>query len=136
METRRHTVFEKGGYTTNNKATWQFDGLVTLSYALSCIGKAAGNQATFNEYLTTDFEDTSGNSGVSTEYTGLDTIIYYGDDFSATAWSEFKITDVSNEAGVLFYNSRNSDTKYYRRTPPKSVVIGEVWETKMEVRFK
>lgn len=130
------TEIKNGGYTTKNKLTWNFAGLVTLWYQLSCVAKAAATRTTFNPYQTSDFLDTSGTQGILNAETGQSNVFYYGDNYSANVDSQYEISGVDNSAADLFVNARAGDTKYYRNPPSRNVTIGEVWESEMEVKYK
>ncbi|WP_313265083.1 hypothetical protein [Sphingobacterium sp.] len=129
------TGFDNGGYWTKNKLTWNFSGLITLWYQLSCTGKSLASHTSLDEYAKS-FADTTLDTGVSSEIIGASKMIGYGPKNSVIVDSWFKGIGLDNSLGRLFYNSRAVDTKYYRKTPPKNVSVGDIWQSGMSVDVK
>ena len=131
----KKTIFARGGYETFNRLTWVAPGLVTLWYhGISCVGKQTALRG-YTEALFTPVEFTqSGEQKL--ESVGSREFFSWGDDYSASVTAKQILPAEDDAASTLFISDRNGDSKYYRRSPPKNVSQGEVWESVMKVAFK
>jgi hypothetical protein len=131
----KQTSFLDGGYETFNRLTWEKPGLVTLWYhALSCVGKAAATtvytEGTFTPTVMTGAEDAKLTADGPRE------MYSYGTSYAAFVTSALLKPAEADAASTIFIMDRDVDSKYYRRTPAATAAQGDVWESRMRVRFK
>ncbi len=131
----KHTQFVGGGYRVRNLVQWNYAGtLSTLYHGISCIHKDCAQFV-----FTDDFAETE-MTGSGVEYFNLAGARMYrgrnpatGLAASATA-SQQRVSDADG-LSVLFVHDRAGDSKYYRKSPGRTVMQGEVHESTFECRF-
>lgn len=132
----KHTSFYDGGYKTYNKITFNYAGTMsTLYHGISCISKdvasivIAGNDFTSQAMTgsgTNYFEEAK-----ARDYVGYNTT----NKLSSKASARIVNNDVADLASTFFVHDRSVDSKYYRKSPPKNVVVGEVMESEFSCFF-
>lgn len=130
----KKTSFKDAGYETFNRLIWETPGPVTLWYhGISCVAKPAA----MNGYTEADFVPVlfTGTQEQKLESVGNREFISWGVDYSASVTAKQILPAEDDAASTLFISDRVEDSKYYRRSPPKNVSQGEVWESLMNVKF-
>ncbi|MEN6544482.1 MAG: hypothetical protein ABFE07_00400 [Armatimonadia bacterium] len=130
------TSFHGGGYRTFNRMTWVNPGLVTLWYAgIACIGKdAASDGYTDGTYVAAAYTGSGDNVDKAVgprEFHAWNATLGY----SAEVTSRIMKPADQDAAATLFIHDRTTDSKYYRRQAPVTVVAGDVWESEMTVAY-
>ena len=138
----KRTSFTSEGYRTFNRVIWQLP--ITVSHwniGISCISKGVSRFATTEEHF--NYEAMTGSEENKMLTTDPRFKEYYGYNaetgLSVFAYSDLlhgAFTPAPNNPFELFIWDRSGDSKYYRRTPRKTVEIGEVWETVFRATFK
>ncbi|WP_313266516.1 hypothetical protein [Sphingobacterium sp.] len=134
------TSIHKGGYDCFNRLIWNYNGQMQLWYTgLSCIGKGCAT----NYRIESNFENriADGTTGMypnETGFVGYSKVNYWASKYSSSVDSEVT-KGFDNLLCAVKVNDRSlispNDTKYYRSSPPRTVSVGEIYESKITVRF-
>lgn len=142
-EHTKRTVFGSCFYETFNRYKWVLP--ITVSHwniGISCIAKDVSTMAALEwdyEYVPMTGSETSGIKKTTNKRFNK----YYGynneNELSSYVESELVHGELPDSLGnpyELFIWDRIADSKYYKRSPSKTVVIDEVWESRMKVEIK
>ena len=132
----KHTEFVNGGYKTWNRAIWNYSGTMsTLYHGISCISKDVASVG-FSDDTFTDQAFTGSDVNY---FTAIGTRLFKARNATnglAVEATSYQIkVDGADELSELFVKDRTNDSKYYRKSPPRVVEVGEVHESYFECRF-
>lgn len=132
----KHTSFYDGGYKTYNKITFNYAGTMsTLYHGISCISKDVAQTVIAGNDYTSQVMTGSGSNyfeeAKARDYVGYNTT----NKLSSKATARIINNDVADLASTFFVHDRSVDSKYYRKSPPKNVAVGEVMESEFSCFF-
>lgn len=132
----KHTSFKDGGYKTWNHVKWNYAGTMsTLYHGISCISKDVASVG-FSDDTFTDASFTGSNNNF---FTAIGTRLFKGRNpasgLAVEATSRQIKVNGADELSELFIKDRTEDSKYYRKSPPRIVEVGEIHESYFECRF-
>lgn len=132
----KNTSFYDGGYKTYNKITFNYAGTMsTLYHGISCISKDVAQTVIAGNDFTRQAMTGSGSNyfeeAKARDYNGYNT----ANKLSSKATARIVRNDVADLASTFFVHDRSTDSKYYRKSPPKNVVVGEVMESEFSCFF-
>lgn len=132
----KHTEFKDGGYKTRNLVDWNYAGtLSTLYHGISCIHKDVASIV----FSDADYTDQAMTGSGNNYFNAIGARLYKGRNAAnglaveATAYQQ-KI-DGADALSEFFVHDRSVDSKYYRKSPARTVSIGEKHESYFECKF-
>lgn len=132
----KHTEFKNGGYKTRNLVNWNYAGtLSTLYHGIACIHKDVASVVFSDKDYTDQAMTGSGNN----YFNAIGARLYKGRNpinglAVETAAYQQKV-DGADVLSELFVHDRSTDSKYYRKSPARTVSIGEKHESYFECYF-
>lgn len=132
----KHTEFKNGGYKTRNLVDWNYAGtLSTLYHGISCIHKDVASVV----FTDKDYTDQAMTGSGSNYFNAIDARLYKGrnptNGLAVEAAAYQQKVDGADALSELFVHDRSTDSKYYRKSPARTVSIGEKHESYFECYF-
>ncbi len=131
----KHTLFRDSRYIVKNllEFTESFS-IIRLYTGISCVGKIQALKG-FNDYY-----ESANFSGSSSHFLNqVNRREFYAqnesNNLSAFVTSKLLLPEEDDSLCTMFVWDRTNDSKYYRHTPQRTVQIGDIWKTEMEVIF-
>lgn len=130
----KKTVFINGKYITENDLFWYVSFLIFWYHGISCIGKFSALWAYDEDF---DLQQMTSTNIQYFNKVGQHTIEYYqpANKRSVTVKATLTSPTVADEDCVIFVDDRNSDSKFYRKTPVYTTTINQRDKSIMEVSF-
>lgn len=132
----KNTSFYDGGYKTYNKIIFNYAGTMsTLYHGVSCISKDVASTVIAGNDFTSQAMTGGGlnyfEEAKARDYVGYNTT----NKLSSKATARIINDNTADLASTFFVHDRSVDSKYYRKSPPKNVVVGEVMESEFSCFF-
>ena len=132
----KQTIIRNGGYSSFNRITWNIaDTVSTMYHGISCIHKNVASAAFTDGSFSEQVMDASGTMYFNE--LNARAVSYYNstNGYAAQATASINKPAADDIASTLFVHDRTGDSKYYRKSPAKTVTVGEVWESKFSCQF-
>lgn len=132
----KHTEFKNGGYKTRNLIDLNYNGLLsTLYHGISCIHKDVASVV----FTDKDFTDQAMTGNGTNYFNAIGARLYKGrntnNGLAVEAAAYQQKVDGADALSELFVHDRSTDSKYYRKSPARTVSIGEKHESYFECYF-
>lgn len=132
----KHTEFMRGGYKTHNLVDWNYAGtLSTLYHGIACIHKDVASIV----FSDADYTDQAMTGSGNNYFNAIGARLYKGrnptNGLAVEAAAYQQKVDGADALSELFVHDRSTDSKYYRKSPARTVSIGEKHESYFECYF-
>ena len=132
----KHTEFKNGGYKTRNLIDPNYNGLLsTLYHGISCIHKDVASIV----FSDADYTDQAMTGSGNNYFNAIGARLYKGrnptNGLAVEAAAYQQKVDGADALSELFVHDRSTDSKYYRKSPARTVSIGEKHESYFECYF-
>ena len=132
----KHTEFKGGGYKTHNLVDWNYAGtLSTLYHGISCIHKDVASIV----FTDKDYTDQAMTGSTNNYFNAIGARLYKGrnptNGLAVEAAAYQQKVDGADALSELFVHDRSTDSKYYRKSPARTVSTGEKHESYFECYF-